>query len=208
MTIFDRLILLLAGLIAIYLIVHFYRSFYQSDGKARFNLYYLAAFAVLLAAGLLLIALGYGILANPLVVIVSTLLPALLATGLVAQIYPRSESGYLIFAAIGFLSIAITQFTGPFGLATAILATVHSVFGLTIFFLPIVASFQHKTNGSFIWVTVGGTLIGVGGIALAFLKAGKPILSQQVILTILAPLLLLMMASYAWGFVSGVKDQA
>lgn len=204
MTLFDRLILLVTGLVAIYLIVHFYRKYRQGNGKANYNLYYLAAFTVLLVAGLLLIALSYDILANPLVVIVSSFIPALLATGLVTQFYPKSERAYLIFAILGVLGIALTRIGGePGGLATVVLATVHSIFGLTIFFLPIIATRKGKVTSFFPWVTVGGTLISIGGIALAFLKAGMPILSQELILTILAPLLLLMAISYALGFVKG-----
>lgn len=204
MTLIDKLLLLITGIVAIYLIIYFYREYRQSEGKATYNLYYLMAFAILLVAGLLLIVLGYDILDNPLVVIVSTLLPALLATGLIAQFYPRGERGYLIFAVLGVLAIAITRLiAAESALATIILATVHSVFGLTIFFLPIVVARRKLAAKSFGWVTVGGTLIGIGGIALALLKMGMPILSQEVILTILAPLLLLMTMSYALGFIKG-----
>ncbi len=204
MTLFDRLVLLVTGLVAIYLVVHFYRKYRQGNSKTNYNLYYLAAFAVLLVAGLLLIALGYDILANPLVVIVSSFIPALLATGLVTQFYPKSERAYLIYAILGVLGIAFTRLGGePGGLATFILATVHSIFGLTIFFIPIIATRKGQVTSFFPWVTVGGTLISIGGIALAFLKAGMPILSQELILTILAPLLLLMAISYALGFVKG-----
>ena len=49
-------------------------------------------------------------------------------------------------------------------------------------------------------VTIGGFLIGVGGIALAFLKAGSPILSAETIFLILEPILLLMALAFCWGF--------
>ena len=45
-------------------------------------------------------------------------------------------------------------------------------------------------------------------MALAFYKAGKPlfgIFTGEFILMILAPLLLLMTLSYAWGFVTDIK---
>ncbi|NPV89410.1 MAG: hypothetical protein HPY50_01380 [Firmicutes bacterium] len=203
MTILDQAVLLLTGLTALYLIVYFYRN----KDQGTHNVYYLLAFLVLLAAGLLLIALGYGILANPLVVIVSTLIPALLAIGLITQFNPRQSRSYLILAIVGVLLIAATRFTGPAGLATAVLALVHSIFGLTIFFIPILAYRQGVVPSSFGWVTVGGTLISVGGIALAFLKAGVPILSKEIIFAILAPILLLMTLSYAWGFRKTFPDQ-
>ena len=85
-----------------------------------------------------------------------------------------------------------------------ILATWHSIAGLLIFFIPIFVVKSGRAPGSFIFVTIGGFLIGVGGIALAFLKAGAPILSADVIFTILAPLLLLMSLAFCWGFVKKI----
>jgi hypothetical protein len=45
-------------------------------------------------------------------------------------------------------------------------------------------------------------LIGLGGIALAFLSVGSQLLffSKDFVFTILAPLLLLMTLAFAWGF--------
>lgn len=203
MTIVDRLLLLVTGLVALYLVARFYRGYREAGGRPAHHLYYLVSFAVLLVAGLLLIGLGYGVLANPLVVIVAALIPLALSLGLVTQFYPQSGRGYLAFALVGLLAIAITRFTGPAGLATAILAIVHTIAGLTIFALPLAVCQQGKQPWSFAFVTVGGTLIGIGGIALAFLKAGRPILPASFIFAILAPLLLLMTASFAWGFVKG-----
>jgi len=58
-------------------------------------------------------------------------------------------------------------------------------------------------------VTVGGTLIGLGGIALAFLKTGSQLLffSEQFVFTILAPLLLLMTLAFAWGFAKSIATR-
>ena len=202
MQIFNQALLMVTGLIALYLIVYFYRN----KDRGLYNIYYLGAFLVLLVAGLLLIFLGYGILANPLVVIVSTLIPALLATGLVTQFNQQQSRTYLLLAIIGVLLIAITRFSGQAGLATAVLAIFHSVFGLTIFFLPLVAYGQGEVPISFCWVSVGGTLISIGGISLTLLKAGAPILTEEIIFAIFAPILLLMTISYAWGFRKGLPE--
>jgi len=43
-------------------------------------------------------------------------------------------------------------------------------------------------------------LIGIGGLLLAFLKVGKPLLSRATILRILPGLLLLMTAAFVLGF--------
>ena len=66
---------------------------------------------------------------------------------------------------------------------------------------------EGRAPTGFIWVSVGGVLIGVGGIALAFLKAGNQFLffSTDVVFTILAPLLLLMTLAFSWGFMKAMQ---
>jgi len=141
-----------------------------------------------------------------LVVIVAALIPLCLSAGLVGELAPAYERAYWAFGAFGLAGIALTRFLGPAGVGTAVLAAVHSVAGLVIFALPLVACRRTGKPWSFSLVTVGGTLIGIGGIALAFLKAGRPILPATVIFTILAPLLFLMTVCFALGFVLGGKE--
>ena len=50
---------------------------------------------------------------------------------------------------------------------------------------------------------------GIGGIALAFLGAGKPLLgifTEEVVFTILTPILLLMVLGFTYGFVKKMKN--
>ena len=208
MGIFDRLVLLLTGLVAIYLIWRFYRRYRQTE--KMHDIYYIIGFGVLLVAGLLLIAFTYAALGNPLVVIVAVLIPASISLGLVAEFLPQYEKRYLTFALIGLVLITITRFTGPAGLATVVLIIVHSAAGLLIFGLPLWAVKQGKAPSGFELVTVGGTLIGLGGIALAFLKTGGQLLffSGAFVMAILAPLLLLMSLAFAWGFVKNILSEA
>ncbi len=205
MTLFDRIVLLLTGLTAIYLLYRFFTNYREK--KNRCAIYYMISFTVLLVAGLLLIAFSYDALASPLVVIVAVLIPAGLALGLVAQMLPKYETPYLAFAVLGLIAIAITRFTGPPTVATIVLIIVHATAGLTIFALPIVAVTRKGAPNGFIFVTVGGTLIGLGGIALAFLKTGSQLLffSSEFVFTILAPLLLLMTLSFTWGFTKQIR---
>jgi hypothetical protein len=201
MTLFDRIVLLMTGLTAIYVIVRFIQDYRREGAKPSYDIYYITSFIVLLVAGLLLIANGYGVLSNPLVVIVAYLIPFCLAMGLVAEFYPGAAKGYLVFGIIGLIAIAVTRYTNAGGWATVVLAVWHSVAGLLIFFLPMLIVKAGRAPGGFIWVSIGGFLIGVGGISLAFLKAGAPILSADIIFKILAPILLLMALSFTWGFV-------
>jgi hypothetical protein len=196
---FDRLALLATGLVAIYLIWHLFGR-YRSK-KGLHDVYYLLAFVVLLVSGLLLIGLGWDILASPYVLTVATLIPLGISMGLMNQFLPEYKRYYAWFALVGLLSIAITSI-GGMTLRKVAVPLFHSVAGLIIFLLPIKLSFERRVPAGFWWVGIGGMLIGIGGIALAFLTSGAQLLffSQGVILAILAPLLLLMTVAYAFGF--------
>lgn len=205
MNLFDQLVLLLTGLTAIYLIFRFVQD---GTGKA-YNVYYIISFAVLLVSGLLLIFGGWDVLQSPLVIVVAYLIPLGLSVGLVTEFYNKNAKLYLVFGVIGLILIFLTRvvMTDVGALATIILVVFHSVAGLLIFFIPILVTKAKKTPCGFIWVTVGGTLIGLGGIALAFLKSGAQLLffSQDFVMMILAPLLLLMTLAYTWGFMKKIK---
>ncbi len=205
MTIFDRIVLLLTGLVAIYLLIHFTKKQKNPETSGSSNIYYMISFAVLLVSGLLLIILGWDALGSDHVAIVAGLIPFGLATGLVAKFFPDNEKKYLLLLILGFVVIAITRQGGMVVAGKIVYPIFHAIAGLTIFTLPIYAVKNNKAESSFAMVTVGGTLIGLGGIALAFLKAGSQLLffSQEFVLLILAPLLLLMSICFAVGFVKG-----
>lgn len=205
MNLFDRATLLATGLTAVYMVWRFYQDLQAGNRPSRSALFYITSFSVLLVSGLLLIALGYGVLENRLVVVVASLIPVTLSLGLVGEYAPTYTRSYTAFAIIGLILLAVTRFTGPYALSLITLILVHSVAGLIIFGLPLWFAFKELAPRAFAWVGVGGALIGIGGIALAFLKAGKPILPANVIFLILAPLLLLMTASFAFGFLNGAR---
>jgi len=195
MSLLDRILLLLTGLLAAYQIVAGI-----GDLGALAVWAYTVAFGVLLIAGLLLIIFGFDILESPVVVIVSTLIPLSLSLGLIAEYRPAWATGYAVFVVVGFLAIVGTRYKASKGVATAVLAVVHGIAGLLIFILPFVLSLRGETPMGFSLVGVGGALIGLGGMLLAFLKAGRPILSQKVIFTVLPWLLLFMTAAFVAGF--------
>lgn len=195
-SILDRILLLVTGLLAVYQI-----AFVIDDFSTLPLITYTIAFGVLLVAGLLIIILGFEVLDSPLVVIVSTIIPLTLSLGLVWQHLASFRVLYLVFVIIGFLAIVITRsFPMASKLPTIVLAFVHGVAGLTIFLLPIILSMQGQANPLFSLVGIGGALIGVGGLLLSFLKVGKPILSRETILKVLPGLLLLMTLCFVIGF--------
>ena len=207
--IYDQGILLLVGLIAIYLLVRFFNRY--GEKKGRYDIYYMVSFAVLLIAGVLLIIFTYSALDNQLVEIVGVLIPTGLALGLVAQFFEQYEKPFLGFVLVGLIAIAITRFAMPgTTLATITLVIVHAFSGFLILVLPFLAAKQGKTRNAFVSVSLGGLLIDAGGMALAFLAIGKQFLffSGDLVLTILAPLLLLMVIAFAYGFTRDFQHQA
>ena len=202
---FDRITLLLTGLTAIYLIWRFYGRY--SKEKGLYDIYYMMGFAVLFVSGVLLIFLGWGILASPYVLTVATLIPLGISMGLMNQFLPEYKKAYSWFALVGLLAIAFTSITGS-PLKRFAVPIFHGVAGLIIFGLPLYLCLVKKSAPKgFGMVGVGGLLIGIGGIALAFVVSGSQLLffSLDVILMILAPLLLLMTLAFAWGFVKDIK---
>lgn len=185
----DRILLLATGLLAAWQVA------VGIEGAETLPMIaYTIAFGVLLVASLLLIILGFEALDNPIVVIVSTVIPLSLSLGLVWEYLPAYRTAYLVFVVFGFLAILITRLL-PLRdkLPVLVLAVVHGIAGLTIFLLPVIWVFTGRA-------TPGFALVGVGGLLLSFLKAGKPILSRATILKLLPGLLLLMTAAFVAGF--------
>jgi hypothetical protein len=201
----DYITLLATGLVAIYALWRFYKHY--QENKSVSDIFYMISFVVLLVAGLLLIAFTYDALENPLVVLVSYLIPAGISLGLIAQFYPKYGMPYLILVIVGLALIGITRIL-ELDLGRIVLPIFHSIAGLTIFLLPMVVVRAGRAPTSFLGVSLGGALIGLGGIALAFLKADNQFLffSEEVVFAILAPLLLLMALAFTWGFVKEMQS--
>jgi len=199
MTTLDRALLLITGLLAAYQIVVGIDNLSTAPITA-----YTIAFGVLLVAGILLLILGFEVLDSPIVVIVSTIIPLALSLGLVWEHLASFRTPYLIFAIIGFAAVTLTRSISMQNrIPTITIAIVHGIAGMTIFLLPIILSIQGVMKPAFALVGTGGALIGIGGLLLSFLKAGKPILSKEIIFKVLPGLLLLMTTCFVAGFKYG-----
>lgn len=195
----DRVLLLVMGILAAYQVA------VGIDGFSTVPIIaYTLAFGVLLVAGLLLIILGFEVLDSPIVVIISTVIPLSLSTGLVWQHFASFRISYLVFAITSFLAVTVTRSIPMQNkLPVITIAITHGIAGMTIFLLPIILSIQGLTKPLFSLVGAGGALIGIGGLLLSFLKTGRPILSREMILKILPRLLLLMTICFVAGFKYG-----
>ena len=198
----DNLFLLLTGLTAIYLLWRFYTRW--SKSKQLYDVYYIMAFLVLLVSGLLLIFLSLEILKSPYVLTVASLIPLGLSMGIVEEYFPKYKKAFKWFALVGFLAIAISAIFGIDIVKKISVPLFHGVAGLVIFLGPF---FAKKAPKGFWWVGIGGLLIGLGGIALAFISNGAQLLffSPTFVISILTPLLLTMTLAFTWGFVKDIK---
>ena len=199
MSALDRILILLTGLLAAYQIV-----VGIDDLSTAPIIAYTIAFGVLLVALLLLIILGFDALESPVVVVVSTAIPLSLSLGLVWEHLASLRTPYLLFTIFGFVAVIFTR-SAPMQnrVPTIVIAIVHGIAGITIFLLPIVISLQAQVRPAFSLVGIGGALIGLGGLLLSFLKAGRPILSKSTILRVMPGLLLLMTVCFVAGFKYG-----
>lgn len=195
-TLLDRLLLLAAGLLAAWQVA------VGIDGADTLPLLaYTAGFGALLIAGLLLVILGYEALESPIVAIFSTVIPLGLAIGLAWEYWPPARTGYLVFALAGFLAVLVTRaWPRPGRLPVFVLAAVHGVAGMTIFLLPLLRSLAGEAAPGFALVSLGGALIGAGGLLLSFLRAGRPLLGRATLYRVLPGLLFATTAAFVAGF--------
>jgi len=191
----DRIFLFGASLLAAYQVV------VGIEGLSSFTiLCYTIGFGIILVACLMIIILGFDVLENSLVVILSTVIPLSLSTGLISEFYQKHLPSYLAFAGLGLLAISITRAFLRGKVSTMVLAVVHGVAGLVIFVLPIFLGLKGTVPAGFSLVGIGGALIGIGGLLLFFMRTGSQFLSRERILNIFPGLLLLTTAAFVAGF--------
>jgi hypothetical protein len=165
---------------------------------------YTIGFGILLVAGLLMIILGFEALDSPILVVISTVIPLSLSLGLVWEYLASYQTPYLLFTIVGFLAVGFTRWLPVNNkMPTIILAVVHGIAGMIIFLLPSILVANGAMNPLFALVGLGGGLMGLGGLLLSFLKAGKPVFSIATLLKILPGLLFLMTTCFVIGFLHG-----
>ncbi|MBN2677737.1 MAG: hypothetical protein JXR32_06695, partial [Anaerolineaceae bacterium] len=100
----DRVLLLLTAMLASYQVV------VGIEGLGELSiLAFTIAFGVMLVAALLLIILGFDALGSPWVVILATIIPLGLSSGLVAEYLPEGLRGFAIFALAGLTGVILTR---------------------------------------------------------------------------------------------------
>lgn len=212
MILLDKLFLGGTSLVAIVGVWFLGSSLRQQSHQHISDHYHRTSFTVLGLAAALLAIYGWGILgmmgdgtSNKLVATVSSLIPFSWATGLMARFYPRFEKPFLALMVLGVMLILISRFMNAPLMSRIVYPVFHSVAALVVILTPILAYRRGLRNAMFMLVSLGGALISLGGISLAFLMAGKQLMffSQDVVLLIFAPLLFITATLYFLGIKYG-----
>lgn len=192
---FNRIILLFTSILAGYEIVSGVEGY-----PFHVIIFLTISFGVLLLACLLLIFLGFEILEKPIVVVFASLLPLGLSSSIIALKFPVLLVSYLLIGLAGFLTIILSRFLTSKKAAIISLSLVHGITGLVIFITPIFLFLTGAVQPFFLMVSLGGALIGCGGILLFFLKTKRPSLSNKQIYMLFPTLLFFMTISFIVGF--------
>ncbi len=192
----DQILLLLTALLASYQVA------IGIEGLETLSiLAYTIGFGILLIAVLLILILGFEVLDLPAVVIVSTLLPLSLATGLMWQYLPSLRSLALTFASLGFLAVTVTRWRRVTGrLAWGVLTVVHGLSGLVLLVLPVYLVFSGSAKVLFLLISLGSALIGLTGLLLVFLRHNQP---KADLGRLFPPVLFFMALCFTLGFALG-----
>lgn len=193
---YNRLTLILLVLLAGYQVVLGGNS---SDNMAAWA--YTIGFGVLVIAGIILILLGNEVLERAIVVVISAVIPLTISLGLVIDYWPAWRWFYLWFIVIGYLIMVFSRAASFHRVSILSLGLFHAVAGLLIVLTPIaVIQRSSAVSLAILWISVGGVLMGMGGLLLAFLRSGRALLSQNQIFTIFPALLLFTLAAFSLGF--------
>ncbi|MHA2281435.1 MAG: hypothetical protein ACXAC5_11325 [Promethearchaeota archaeon] len=196
------ILLLITGIAAILFGLFMVLDFVKN--KKIHHLLWAISFIVLFVAGIILIITdNYGLLLTPLVAALAVLIPGGIAAGLFFVVFEEKTKLYgyiyLVFVLVMVVLVGIVKVVdSPGDSATVMLAHIPS--SLSIILLPIYTTFKtNETDWKALLMTIGGFVISVAGVLLAFLTAGSTLFSAELIFTLLPWVLLLTAIFFAFG---------
>ncbi|MHA1521494.1 MAG: hypothetical protein ACTSVZ_04650 [Promethearchaeota archaeon] len=200
--ILSAIIMVIVGLVALLFTVFLVIEFIKKRSTA--HLFIALAFFVVAAAGFLPVFMNdFNILRSPIVSMLAVFVPGGLATALIydsvfgekAKDHAMNYFGYVFLMSI---IVVITKGAGC-PMTSVMVMMVHIPSSLFIVILPILVSKKDGEKAPLL-VSLGGVIISVAGMLLAFLVTGVPLLSEDTIFMLLPWVLLLGAACLALGF--------
>ena len=161
--------------------------------------YYTFSYGIFLVSALLMLLMGVDIIEHDLAALAASTLPLGFSMGLVAAFMLEYHLAYSSLVSVLYGGLIIQKLRHQDKSALLFQILLHGLTGLVLFIMPLVLLFQGTVGISFLGISVGTGLIAVGGMALAFLKSGKPILTKDQIYTIFPGVLLLAVFAFSVG---------
>ena len=145
------------------------------------------------AASFLVVAVGLAVLGLQVLEVSATpfigaLYPGFMAAGVLAA-HLRVWTKYIAFIVVMLLLMGVGEALGVKPLMAAAEALLHGASGLIIIAVPAYYVAKRMSPASGLMVSLGGALISIGGLALAAIAAGKPILPLETVVYLLHPIL-------------------
>ncbi len=195
--IINKIILLAVVLLAAFMVVQ--------GGKTSQSLAlaaYTVGFGILVVAGIIMMILGYEALDSRVLVVLAALIPLGISLGMVSQFFPGFKLIYSLFCTVGIIAIAVSRWQKNVRAAAFVLAFFHGISGLVIFLLPVYLQFSNAVPVRFLWVSLGGLIMGLGGLLHLYVKAGSAGSNPRSMARFLPLLLLITTAAFVLGFTS------
>ncbi|MEM3614384.1 MAG: hypothetical protein QW158_04815 [Nitrososphaerales archaeon] len=175
---------------------------------------WLLSFILLFVLTTLISLSGLDVISAPFVYLLASLIPSFLACGLIyATLGSRWGKYYLTYTLLLFIVFTYASIVGGIP-KTPLILLLHVPSGFIIVILPFVAVVLRISELTALFVSIGGLLIGVGGVALATIQFGAPLLPQELVNMVFAPLFLIVTIMFAagmlltknWGRPKGLND--
>ena len=196
------IILLITGVVA--LIMGIILLYNYVKHKNLYHLLWSISFLVLFVAGALIILIDFTILNEPLIRIVAVLIPACLAIGLIYAVWQEKNYWwyYGIYILVFLVILVLVEYVPGFeNFRSYSIMALHVPSGLILVLVPAYTAYTNQTEYTSLFYSAGGLAISIGGILLAFLKLGSPILDQNQIFAVLPTLLLIVGVLFVLGII-------
>ncbi len=140
--------------------------------------FYTVSFGVLLLACILLLLMGFEIMENNYVAIITSLIPITLSLGLATDKLEQPQI-FIAVIGIGFFIAMVLRLSGKNKISALSLGGIHFLAGIVIFLLPLFLFFSGKASYNILAISFGGLLIGTTGILLGLIKINKFVNLEQ-----------------------------
>jgi hypothetical protein len=195
---FNRVILLLVAIVAGVQIV----SGIEGLGTIPIA-YYTFSYGIFLISAILMMLMGVDIIEHSAAALAASMLPLGFSMGLVGEFLLEYHLLYSSLISLLYAGLTIQKLRKQDKSALLFQILLHGFSGLVLFIMPLVLLYQGEVKPTFLGVSIGTGLIALGGMALGFLKSGKPLLSKDQIYTIFPVILLLAVVAFSIGIGPG-----